>query len=494
MSALHRAGLGGLACTLNWIEATGAGSGLPGSWRFDDRTVTLRWDGGPEGAKAFFEQLYKLAFRLDDGMIDLPGSYYPEDLKPEVKAECQQGVSLTLLQFGPKRKTASKTLRVKTYDMDGQPMVVSHQDLVSYTHQSAWSDLLDKKGKLLSTVPVGGTIAPGFARRHWVHPVTEIAQTPGQAIALHFALVGTLSLSIGRQSGAMVVPDVQDLLVFVKRRHLLNPRTARGCQVSSPADAAIQAEIRLRAIEGGAKLKLDRCEAVLFENKPWVGKQKTRTSVLAVSPEDTALDLFEEVMKITELQPRLKFFTPKEGGSTQPFWSRGVVRPLIAENLARRQSWYQDFRRLIVSADGRTDEDRVRLLSYETKGLQAMIQKTPWQDQGEQVFVESVHEAMRGRFAAIGEETDDPVTFRNRVDRQCQRWRLAFAGARTPDDLRAALADLWSRSSYNPALQAGWRTVLPMICDETRWQLTRDLALLALSCYPRGNENSDATP
>ena len=73
---------------------------------------------------------------------------------------------------------------------------------------------------------------------------------------------------------------------------------------------------------------------------------------------------------------------------------------LIAENLARHQPWYKDFRRLIVSADGTTDEDRVRLLSYETKGLQAMIKKTPWQDQGEQVFVESVHEAMRGRFAA----------------------------------------------------------------------------------------------
>lgn len=487
MSALHRAGLGGLACTLNWIEkTTEAIERPPGTWTFDDRTVTLRWDGK---AGVFFQQLYALAFDLRDGLIHLPGAYGTVDPRPEVKAELQQGMSLTILQFGPNRKSTSKTPKVWSFDVDGQSMTIQHQDLSGYTHQSAWKDLVTSKGVLKPRVSISGTIAPGFVQRHVVHPSSTIEQPPGLAIALHFALVGTLSLAIDRKTGVMVVPDVLDLKDFVRRRYQLNPKNARNCQVNSPADAALQAEVRLRTGEAGLKLRLDRCQAVLFASQSWNEKQKTRASVLEVDPHERSLDLFEEAMKIEALAPRLALAKPeKKGEEPRPFWSRGVVRPLIAENLARHHPWYQDFRRLLVSADGRTDEGRVRQLGYETKGLQAMIRKTPWQDQGEGVFVESVHEAMRGRFAAIGEETDDPVTYSNRVDRQRQRWRLQFAGAKTPDDLRAALADLWSRSNFNPSLQNGWRTILPLICDNDRWQLTRDLALLALSSYKKAEK------
>lgn len=490
MSILHRAGLGGLACTLRWLDRVNGSSDKPSeSSTFDDRTVTLRWKGGAEGAREFFKQLYTSAFDLKDGLIHLPGCYGMVDLKAEVRAELQQGMSQTILQFGPNRKTTSKTLKVKTYDDgNGQPMTIQHQDLNGYTHQSAWEDLFTPKGVLKPRVLISGTIAPGFAVRHNAHPASTIEQPPGLAIALHFALVGTLSLAIDRKSGVLIVPDVQDLKGFVTSRPRLNPGNARDCQVNGPADAALQAEIRLRTTEIGNKIKVERCQAVLFATKAWNDKQKTRAKVIDVAAEERDLDFFDEVMRIPELLPRIAYAKPeKKGDAPRPFYSKGVVRPLIAENLARRQPWYQDFRRLIVSADGATDEDLVRLLSYETEGLHIMINK-PWQDQGEQVFVESIHEAMRGRFAAIGDETDDPVTFGNRVDRQRQKWRLKFAGAKTPDDLRAALGDLWSRSNHNPTLQAGWRTVLPLICDPDRWQLIRDLALLALSSYKKAEK------
>jgi len=483
MSPLHRAGLGGLACTLDWIESTDEAIRRPsGSWSTDDRGVTLRWDGGPEGAGAFFGQLYKLAFDLRDGLIHLPGSYGSVDIKPEVKAELQQGMSLTILQFGPNRKAASKTPRIRTFDVDGQPMTIQHQDLTGYTHQSAWEDLVTKKGTLRPQVPISGTIAPGFVQRHVVHASSMIEQPPGLAIALHFALVGTLSLAIDRKAGVMVVPDVQDLPGFVKRRQFLNPRQVKDCQVNSLADAALQAQWRLRASEAGLKLRVDRCQAVHFASQSWNEKQKTRAIVLDVAAEDRDLDLFEGAMKIQALAPRVAMARPeKKGDPPRPFWSKGVVRPLIAENLARNQPWYQDFRRLIVSADGRTDEDRVRILSYETKGIQAMIERTPWADRGEGALVESVQNAMWWRYVAIGRETDDPVTFDNRVERQRQRWRLRFAGAKTPDDLRDELADLWSRSDFNAVLRDAWRDVLPWFCDDAKWRLARDLCLLAMA-------------
>jgi CRISPR-associated protein Cas8a1/Csx13 len=499
MTALHRAGLGGLACTLNWLdEANPPADRPPGSWSFDDRQVTLTWEDRPGGAGAFFEALYTLAFRLDGGLIDLHGSYWPGDLDPAVKAELQEGLSRTILQFGPNRKAASKARKVKSYDVDGQPMTVEHQDLIGYTHRGAWRDLVTGQGDLREWVEVSGTIAPGFVERHVGHSgATLIRQKPDLAVALHFALVGTLSLTIDGRSGVLIVPDVQDLLRFVRRRHLLNPRDPRACQVRSPADAALQAQVRLRSQSAGQSLRLDRCVAVLFASAGWNPNQKSRAAVLGVEAESEVLDVFERAMAIPELQPRLVLARPKKKGEApRPFWSKGVVRPLIAENLARHEPWFKNFRRLVVSTDGSTDEQRVRLLGYEAKGLHAMIEQTTWEDRGDEVLVKSVHEAMRSRFAAIGEEASDPVTFGNRVDRQRQRWRLAFAGAKTQAEFRAALADLWSRSGHNPTLRDAWREVLPLLRDEERWQLARDLTLLALASYKseRTTENGSGTP
>src|SRR5438105_4173686 len=108
MGPLHRAGLGGLVCTLfrlDWPES---------DWSLDDegRKLTLHWSGGAEGARMFLERLYAQAFGLENGMIHLPGSYGDMGLDVSIKAELQRGMSLTILQFGPNRKAQSKAPRV----------------------------------------------------------------------------------------------------------------------------------------------------------------------------------------------------------------------------------------------------------------------------------------------------------------------------------------------------------------------------------------------
>ena len=44
-----------------------------------------------------------------------------------------------------------------------------------------------------------------------------------------------------------------------------------------------------------------------------------------------------------------------------------------------------------------------------------------------------------------------------------------------------------------PTLMESWQTLLPVLCDERRWQLNRDLALLALASYksPRKKEGGN---
>ncbi len=496
MSPLHRAGLGGLAATLRSIERDRpVDQHPPGQWSLNHRRVELTWDS-PQGAKPFFKRLYELSFQIKNGLINLPGSH--GKIPPEVLAELQQGMSMTILQFGPNRKSSGNS--VASYEIDEQTISIQHQVLTGYTHQSEWEKLVNSKGVLKPSVSISGTIAPGFVQRHVAFPSTTIEQPPGLAIALHFALVGTLSLPIDRKSAVLLIPDVEDLERFVKYRKHWIPGSAQDCRITSPADAALQAQSRLHKApqtdaalqaqiqlhqgEKAQQLRVERCFSVLFTSQAWNEKQKTRAAVLEIDPDQESLDRFE--IAVRQFQPRIAIAKPtKKGEAPTPFWADSVVRPLIAENLARRQPWYQDFRRLVVSSDGSDDAQKVRLLSFEKKGLQAMIQDQ-WEDQGEEAVVRSVHEAMYRKFGMIKQETTgNPTAFSNRVERQMQRWRLAFAGAKTPDDFRSALADLWSRSGSNLVLKSSWRSVLPMICSESRWKLTRDLALLALASYER---------
>jgi CRISPR-associated protein Cas8a1/Csx13 len=229
---------------------------------------------------------------------------------------------------------------------------------------------------------------------------------------------------------------------------------------------------------------------VLFATKSWNEKQKARATVLDVEPSPTDLERFEVAMQ--SLAPRVALARPKKPGQPPvPFWVDSVVRPLVAENLAAGRPWFQDFRRLIVSPDGSDDEQKVRPLGYERKGLTAMIDM-PWSDKGEEALVESLHQAMNMQFARIGADAKgDHTTYRNRCERQMQRWRLSFAGAKTPDEVRHALTELWSRVGNVPLLRDTWRDILPLLCEDRRWQLNRDLALLALASYPKAENGPD---
>jgi CRISPR-associated protein Cas8a1/Csx13 len=79
---------------------------------------------------------------------------------------------------------------------------------------------------------------------------------------------------------------------------------------------------------------------------------------------------------------------------------------------------------------------------------------------------------------------------RNRWNSERDRWRFAFAGARTPQQIRAALADLWSRAGPNKELKSHWELVLPLLRAE-HWETARDLALVALASYGAASDDED---
>ena len=113
-----------------------------------------------------------------------------------------------------------------------------------------------------------------------------------------------------------------------------------------------------------------------------------------------------------------------------------------------------------------------------------MIEKVEWNDQGEKAIVLAVHQAIRQRLGQIaGENKGKTGTMKNRMQGEFDKWRLAFSGAKTPDQFRKSLCDLFGRAGINPVLKEHWTSILPWLSSATKWQMARDLSLLALASY-----------
>lgn len=527
MSLLHRAGLGGLACTLKAMERQHAAGlldqaklpapfdgGMP-PWDITADTVTLKFDK-PGNASEYLKKLFAFAFGIrKDGLISLPGQYASEP-SAAVLADMQQGFTLTFLQHGRVRALA-KEGTTACYDPEGEGspgVVVEYKKCSGFKHQNGWEELVDKNGCLVTEpIRVDGPISPGTVVRHVAFTGDTGAEDPPERmLPLYFALVGCLSLPVNRGVAALLVPDVVDLTEFVYDRPAMSPTSATDCQIANAADAAFRAQVRVRrnprrtaevrsrARQSLAGSAIPACYAMTFTPTPWASQQKSRVATIHVPPgDDCLLDRYERA--VSHLPPRIVTRTIQESTGRgrqrtvterrESFRSDSIVRPLIAENLALGRKWYSGFIRLMTKINPATDAPYRDRLPFERGGLHAMIaDDAMWDTAGERLVVQAVHEALRGRYAQIADENkSNPVAMRNRFSGEYDRWRLAFSGSKTPDQFRKALCDLFSRAGRNAVLQKQWQEVLPML-RANNWRHARDLALLALCSY-QGRGNAD---
>jgi CRISPR-associated protein Cas8a1/Csx13 len=238
-----------------------------------------------------------------------------------------------------------------------------------------------------------------------------------------------------------------------------------------------------------------------FTPTPWASQQKSRVATIHVPPgDDRLLDRYERAA--SHLRTRIKTRVVKEttgkgkGKVTterqESFRTDSIVRPLIAENLALGRTWYAGFIKLMTKINPGTDKPFRDQLTYpeERKGLHAMIgDEKMWDETGERMVVQAVHEAMRMRYGQIADENKGkPAAMKNRMKGFRERLRLDLAGAKTEALVRFALMDLFSRGGNNSVLREGWQQVLPIIRKD--WHLVRDLALLALVSYA-GKDSDD---
>ena len=491
MTPLHRAGLGGLVSTLRWIEKSLPDRERPlGRWAIDERSVTFRWE--ETGAESFFDRLFSLAFQIREGLIYLPGQY--GELAPhiEVRAALHDGLLSSFYGHG-KSRGREKTSEERTYEIDEYVISLSYFPVSWYSPQKDGSG--DVVKSLKKPAEVKRHLYPGAMQRHAAYSQSLATQGAHLILPLWFAPVGTISLKTRgkdrkKNACALLIPDLQTLSGVEHEIQELLPKTARDCQVDSMADAALQAKLRLRMRSMLDSEKIPAIRCILFYREVWNMQMTAPSMVLEVKnpATDRALDQFETAM--AALPPP----TPRPNKEGEYFWPKSYIRPFIAENLALGRLWYAGFSHLMTAQDSGSHKPVRNFFYSERKGLSAMTEEIPWDHPGEEVIVRAVHEAMRCRYGRIAaENARNQAAMKNRMTREYERQRLAFVGAKTADALRHALGDLWSRAGSNSVLREAWPQVLPLLSGN-KWQLTRDLALIALASYQgKEQENIDLT-
>lgn len=501
MTPLLRAGLGGLAASLRailakaeprarWPSPVALGKGVA---IVEPTRVRIEWRDGKE--EDVLRKLFETSFLIDKtyGLIELPGAYDPRRPPPiEVKAALQNGLKRTFLQHGKTTKKAGKT-RPISFEIDSTQTSFEIVPYNWFVHQEAWKKILE--GLRKGVVDLAGWAYPGAVVRHNAFGATSCEYTGREALCAVYALVGCQSYQLPR-GGALVIAEPSDLVQFSRSRCGMTPASLADAYVTGTGDAVLAAELGLRLEAAKGHTGALMTHGVTLQTTAWASQLKSRVSTISPGALPSAtLDLYFAITRALPTRIRASMRQDEDDEEQGFFPARSALRGFLTGNIAAGQQWFKGF--ATATTGGRKarfihyykDKDNLgALYQEERKGLVAMLK---YLEEAEQALVNSVHVALRQRFGAIADETQgNAATMKNRFKGERDRWRLAFSGAKTCEQIRAALADLWSRAGTNKELQAHWKDLLPLLRSEN-WQAARDLSLVALASYQGTGEHTD---
>lgn len=503
LTPMLRAGLGGLAASIRaigiaarprlvWPSPVRLG---PGKAVVEPSRVVLRWGGDPE---ATLRALFEGSFQVREGIVYLPAVWDRGRWDLAIAAALQSGLKRTFLQHGKTTKKAGTPV-TRQVEIDDRTYNITFQPYAGFAHQEALKDVV--KGLKSGQVELAGWANPGAVKRHDGYGETKWSYTPAQALCGLFALAGCLSFEVTQSggAGALVILEPSDLVHFAETRPRLSPAKARDAYVAGASDAVLRVHLLLRmeASEkraGAPTPGIAATHGVTLRPTPWASQQKSRVST--VSPSSISAGVLAAYDVATHLLPTRIVPRKSDDGAADEenagyFAVASALRGFVADNLANGQRWFKGFSTATTTEKQprylhriRTRNDTLGALRVEEKeGLLAMTETL---EEAEKHFVRSIHRAISQRLGAIAKECIDSgasVETRNkRWQGERDKWRIAFAGAKTHEQIRGALADLWSRAGVNVELRQHWEEILPLLRAD-RWQDAKDLALIALASY-----------
>lgn len=500
MTSLHKVGLAGLYMTLKAFDRNDTKIDEL-DWMLCPDQVVLKWKG--KVPKNAFQTLIEQSFKVDsDGFFHFSGLDNGGTTTKDQKHVFYIAMLNTFLQYGKhsKKDTARPLLfqideTTKMFDEDFKP-------IVSYQHQKAADDFLDRSGAFRSDVEVIGWLYPGGGQRHAIHPSSVLTEPVTNALCLLFAPVGCVYFHIysktrgSKARAAVVIPEVADMDEYAVLRESIASNGALTLTASGASDAALRfiATMHAAAVGGDMARMSGRsrpCRVVTFGMVKWVkGGQKVRTMARTVVPAMLkGIDNYALADAIfANRWQRVAEKRNRRGDVIEPerhFIKTSTARELIAENIARGATWFDGFSQYMTNKETRTQ------LNYEREELNKMVNEATFDEVRERTFIAACHEAWRRRLGKLGERSRrENASFPALVNREQEKLRVALSRCKNAATLRETVVDFWSRAGSIKELHDHWQEVLGLL-DEKNWRKGKDLALLALASYKPASKDEE---
>ena len=489
LTLLHRAGMAGLWMTLKQLEYLYPSPGKRCgdlTWSLTPHSISFHWQGEDFSV---LDWLFKQSFQISDkGLIWLTG-LNPEAMELSTQITIHKGITGTFLQHS--RIFKSSGLGSLPVTVEDKEVLLKFSKANSYAHQDFAKNLCDKKGQL-SNKPIGikSWLYPGATVRHSAFTSkTKFFETTERVLALVFAPVACLyfilrsRLRDKRAQYALVIPEVIDLQAYATRRKQLTHLGYKNFSASNAGDAGLRFLTQATTLEIAQTHRIRRCQVITYGEVAWSSFQKTPTCTEVMEANE---DLVRDYRLSCNYFPD-KTITNEKG----TFIAVSFVRELIAENLAQGFPWWANWATRINTSE------LFQQIIYEREGLYHMVQNTQWDEQGQKLFVEACHEALRRTYAKVYSRTKEGDYAQ--IERKRERIRSELVRCKNAAHFRQFITDFWSRAGMVTILQDHWQELLPLTTGAVHWKMGRDLALLALASYKKNSpseteseENSDA--
>ncbi len=506
MTMLHRAGVAGLYMTLKALaKRYPTLKSRPGNfkWVLTKNSISLYWKGNDYEA---LDWLFTESFQIsNDGLISLTGL---PSLSWGSQLAIHLGIKNTFVQHNQFFRSAGDATEYLT--IDDLEVAIEYKKVKSYAHQSYAEQLcpieklyfkriflklrlfilnyhtligilfiLDiKQGSNLQQKLVGitGWLYPGATVKHYAYKQeTQFTETVERVLALLFAPVACFYfiapksyLHDTKTQYCLVVPDINDLKLYARQREKLKNWNYQQFYASGYSDAGFRLLTRQATSRLAQQNNLKRCQVITFGQTQWTGFQKIRKSV-------EVIDITDKIIHNYQLCDR--YFNNRvvewENGN---FIAASIVRELITENLAKNLPWWHNFAMAVKN------KDLFRLISYEKKGLQAMVKNADWDEEAQKLFVRACHEALFKIYGKLyGRSKEGEYT---QIERENERIRSGLIRCQNSEDFRHFMtANFWSKAGNISILADYWEELMPLTTKPDSWKLARDLALLSLASY-----------
>ncbi|QEQ00328.1 type I-MYXAN CRISPR-associated Cas8a1/Cmx1 [Thermosynechococcus sp. CL-1] len=455
----HRAGVAGLALALSELE--NQRNDAPLAWNITDEAVELTWkDSDQKVVTWLLKQTYQINHQ---GYLEVPA------LKLDAQGQYTftQGVLTTFLQHNTQRKLSNTSVtRTFLIEPDQPEISIEVKPLESCYYTSDIKEAFNNKGAFKKEIPLKGNHLPGLVECFVNGPYQE---SPQGFLALLFLPLACGYYQLPPQTvggklsarSALVIPEVQNLKHWVKRRRAMSGCTYRDFRSSGAGESALHFLLQEKAIEESQQFGVHYCEVYQLGKQVWDAQQAyLKQAVYRVEVMDEVLELYEVARQVFPAHVR-----QKENGETWLALSKAL--PWICDNLIGGQPWYAGF-----------FEFYKRNKAYEREGL---VKMTEYLNPDERVLFEVVQGAfsvyLSGQFKQA-EKQGRQLDYGQVTDKVIYR----FQRPSTQQEFATALVDFLSQFRSKAARDKGPQ-IVHWIHREENWRRARDLVLLAIATY-----------